>query len=841
MSKKTPKAPEFSFFINNNAHKPTSSYTLASFIDEIKNGKWKKPIENLRSQRSEAAFKKAKNSLPAVTVSGLFITRDKAVPVEKRLKTHTSLICIDVDKKDNPKMRIKDLIDPEALAQFTSCSGEGKKIIYSCAPTRDPAVHRRIYDAVIKRLADKGITIKVDPIVKSIASLQYVSFDSEAYYNPKSKLVIKPLPPIKIKKVPPSEDQEKEIEQLKIFISELGDKDTTEEYENWLTIGLGLSYSLGESGRPLYHALSKNYEDYNKGEVDEKYDGLLETDKAGVERPVTLASVYQIIYDYLPKAAARKLAKQYSQSHAVGVGEEIEQGDLAGYVRFKLFLFKKLVDKEGHMSELKPLKLNLNEFEKLLKSKGFYRYDKLYVHIQDNIVEHVDEHDILRLITRHIEQDGNYEFSYKQVMYEFSWEELVHLWREVRAQGTTFNQIATCLEHWVPNLLSDDNTYSYIPYKNGVVRVSGKGHVILPYSGLKQQIWKEHILPRDFKFVPNVGMFEEFFANVCGRGKNRAERIKSPTYKRSLWYYGYMLHGFKVRSLARAWMLYDVQAGNNGRTGKSILGEAVGNIRSMVTVDGKRVDFTDKFALQKVNPWTKVLFIDDPKKGMSIAPLFNMITGSTDAESKSINQITLPLKVMIAANWIMELEGTSEQGRQFITQLSAFYVEYGKAHDNSSRPIWLYHGKDFFTEWDDKDWKRFDSFAIKALTHYFTEPCPDNVVVGNTLQIRFIQQHDMEMFYALADAFIRNAKVSPRDGNILISQRVLAQVVKDSMDFSAGRCGKIVREFLSAIKSGPVKITTMTVANMNHMAYKIEKKPGDLDFGDEGKNLPRFG
>jgi hypothetical protein len=836
--KKKPQ-PKISLFASSKAKTPTEQITLDTFFERVKDGYWKKLVDKLRSIHDLSQYKKVKESLPGLTISGNFNSRDKFIDLKKRLKNHTGYICLDIDAKDNPKIRIQDLIDKDCLMQFVSCSGKGIKIIYRCTATKDAAVHRRIYDAAIKRLEDKGIMLKVDPIVKSIGSLQFVTYDNNAFYFPSSKLIIKPLPAVKIKKVKPSEDQAKDIEQLNEFIEALGDRDITKKYEDWLTIGMGLTYSLGESGRVLFHNLSKNYPEYSKDEVDEKYDSLLERDPNHIDRPVTLASIYQILYKSLPKAAVKRLAKKYNTTHVIGVGEEeTTNSELSGFVKYKMFLFKQIREKKtNELLDLKLQELNLNEFEKLLRRKGFMRHDDLYVHIQDNIVEKVDEHDILRICTAHIENEGDYMFTYANQEWKFSWEEIAHEWRKIRGNSNTFNQIATCLEHWQPKLLRDGMHISYIPYKNGVVEINAQGKRLLPYSSITSQIWKDQILPREFKYTQEVGMFEEFFANVCGRGGNRKEIIKSERYKRSLWYFGYALHGFKLKSLARAWMIYDIKPGNNGRTGKSILGQAIGYIRNMVTIDGKTLDTTNRFAFQKIRPSTQVVFIDDPKKYMSLAPLFNMITGDTDAEAKGQDVISSPLKYIFASNWLLELEGNSERGRQFITQIDDYYVRYAKENDGTLRPIVHKHKKEFFTEWDDSDWSKFDSFCVRCIQTHLSKETPQDTIIGNATQLRFIQQHEPELFYKLSQAFIGNVRKG-KDGSLLISQPVLINVIKDSPEFmtNQNRAGRVVREYLFAISGEEPQVTSIVLPNMiQQMAYRISKSFDQLGLDDAVK------
>lgn len=832
---------KISLFPNSFTQEASEHFTIEDFILKIREGFWKSSVDKLRSKQDENAFKKYKKTLPAVTVSGDFKTRDNKLTISKRLRAHSGLICLDVDKKDNPKMRTKDVVDKDCLAQFVSCSGHGIKIIYRCETTTQPEVHRRIYDAAIERLSKKGIKLKVDPIVKSIASLQYVSYDAELYYNAKTKLVIKPLAAIKRKDVKPSEDIKKELAQLDEYITGLGDTDVSADYEDWMNILFGISYSIGENGRKAVHALSKNYPNYSKLETDEKFDACLERDNSNINNPVTISTVYKIIGDSLPKATFRALSKKYNVTSVVGVGEDTEQLGISGKVAYKLFLFERIVDKETNMViDLKEKELNLNAFEKLLRDEGFYKYDGKFVHIKDNIVDNVDIHDIIRMVTDYIEKDGNYVFSYKGTEYNFQWTDLIHLWRKIRANGTTHNQIASSVTIWQPNLLKDSATISYIPFQNGVLTVTAKDSKLLPYSKIKHQIWKERILPRKFLHNRFAGMFEEFFINVTGRGNTHKEKKKSKEFHNAMWYLGYMLQGFKRQSRARAWVLYDIKAGNNGRSGKTIIGTAVGHLRSVTIIDGKRTDLNDRFAFQQVQPWTEVIFIDDYKKYTSIVPLFNIISGSLEAEKKQMQSFVISPKVMFAGNWIMETEGESETGRQFTTQLDDYYVRYSKEHNNTIQPIVDAHGKEFFTDWDEKDWSQFDTFCASALQFHLSKAAPENKIAGNIRLIRFIQQNDEDLFYQLCLTFKQHT-VKINSG-YAIPQALMINVVQETHgnNFAPIKAGRIVKEFLTAIGINETAKTSIVVGGSNKMAIKFNGDLSKLDFGTYTKVLPPF-
>lgn len=824
-----------SLFNDSFSQEPSRNITFAEFINMLKSGEWQKLILNLRS-KDEKGFKRLKKKLPAVTISGVFTTR-------KKIKNHSGYIALDIDRHDNELMRVQDLVDNECLAQYVSCSGQGIKIIYRCKVTIDPAEHRRIYDAAVERLEKKGIKLKVDPAVKSLGSLQYVSFDPNVFYNPKTKLVIKPLKPIKRKAITTISDT-KTIDELVNYIEVLGKRDVTCDpggYDKWLNIAFGLSYSLDEAGREIFHKLSCNHPKYTVDECNELYDACLERKEVNnIAQPITLSTVYSIINDYLPKVTLKHLIKKYNKGHAIGEGEDVQNGDILGLVRYKFFLFKKIFDKDSNvLIDLYPVSINLNEFEELINKKGFFRYGKTFVHIVNNIVEVCDADDVLRVVTKYIVKEGSYNFSYDKIEFHFTWEELIHKWREAKGLSNTYNQIPSGLEHWEPNLLKDTTTESYIPYRNGVVKVTAKDIELIPYDKIKQQIWRERILPRNFTLTDKKGMFEDFFMNVCGRGNTPKFKLQSEHYKRSFWYYGYMLHSCKRKSNARAWLLYDIKTGNNGRTGKTILGHAIGKIRNTVIIDGKRADFDNRFLFQKVNEWTDVIFIDDPDKRFSLVPLFNIITDELEADRKTISSLVTSVKIMIASNWVLESEGESEKGRQFVTQLDDFYVRYSKEHKDTLTPLVDLHGKEFFTDWNSSDWSQFDSFSVRALQYYFASEAPPNNIIGNSEQIRFIQNNERELFFELCNVFVKNVK-RLKDNSLAVPQGLLVQTIRDhNSNIGSGIAGRISRDFLRAIGIRTTKLTSINTGGIDRMAYKFDEKFEDLNFGEHDNNLPK--
>lgn len=842
---------KFSFFksAKSKTGKPDGSLTIEQLIAAIREGSWKKEVLTVRQRSESKAYRLLKEKLPAVTISGTFKTRDVEQSVEDRLIAHSGYIGIDIDGKDNPKLRVKDLVDKDALAQFISPGGKGIKQIYRCKPVKTAAEHRRIFDAIVERLAKKGITIKVDPVVKSIASLQFVSYDPEAYYNPKTKLVVSPLPPKKIAAKKHTHEGDEQLKQLDEYIDALGKKDVTATYEDWLNILFGLSYSFGEAGRERAQRLCSNYPGYSAAEVDEKFDACLESTPSATT-PITVSTVFQLVAKAIPAKFKKALGKKYIKTHAVAKGKAedvVDNPDLAGFVRYGLFLFKKIVDKKTQeVVDLQLSKLNLNEFEKALRTLGFYRYQAMYektyfVHIVENIVTAVDADDILRIFTSYVEGLGDVAFTYNEIPYTFRNEEVALFWRDKRTDLKW--QIAPSLTHWLPNLLKDTVDTSFIPYRNGVVKVTKKDVELVPYKSIPYQIWKERILPRDFKYSKGVGEFEKFWVNVFGTGNTRTQQISSPSYKRATWYYGYCLQGTKRASTARAWILYDIKTGNNGRTGKTIVAKAIGKIRNLTIIDGKRTDLTDRFALQMLDPWTEVCLIDDVARGASLQPLFSAITGDTVADKKGVTPLTVSVKFIFTANWFLESEGSSETGRQFVSQVNDYYLRYSKEHGNTITPIVDAHaGKEFFTDWDAGDWSTFDSFSIRALQTYLGDDRPENTIIGDAKILRFIQTYEEEVFFNLARTLVETGE--DVEEGIIVSTSAMSEAVKEANEgINSKRAGMSIRSFFAAIDAEYAGITTAKGTNgLTRNVYKLGKNWKNLAFGpyaDRLSNLRR--
>ena len=116
---------------------------FAEYITNIREGYWFKEVNAYR----EAKTDETKRRLSAVTPSGKFKKQGK-----EGLETHSGIICIDIDAKDNEGVDVLAIREDEYLyALHKSTGGEGYAAYYRIEPDR----HLDAFYAIEKRLADK--------------------------------------------------------------------------------------------------------------------------------------------------------------------------------------------------------------------------------------------------------------------------------------------------------------------------------------------------------------------------------------------------------------------------------------------------------------------------------------------------------------------------------------------------------------------------------------------------------------------------------------------------------------------------------------------------------------
>jgi hypothetical protein len=183
---------------------------------------------------------------------------------------------------------------------------------------------------------------------------------------------------------------------------------------------------------------------------------------------------------------------------------------------------------------------------------------------------------------------------------------------------------------------------------------------------------------------------------------------------------GYLLHKYRDKSCEKAVIAMDGKLSevgeSNGRTGKSILGFAIGNVIPQVYIGGKSHDLEkDLFIFEEVNEKIDNIFLDDVCANVNFEFFFPVITGKLTVNPKGQKKFTLSErdtpKLYITTNHAINGSSASYKDRQALIAFSDYYNENYKPIDEV--------GINLFDEWDEKQWNLFYNFMAYCLHLYF--------------------------------------------------------------------------------------------------------------------------
>ncbi|GAB3923416.1 primase-helicase family protein [Larkinella terrae] len=297
-----------------------------------------------------------------------------------------------------------------------------------------------------------------------------------------------------------------------------------------------------------------------------------------------------------------------------------------------------------------------------------------------------------------------------------------------RQQHLTINpkNLESLATHTRP-VLRDTETVCYIPYTNGIVKVTCETIAVLPYSFLEDRcVWQSQVLERDFDPVAKSEEchFAQFIRNVTNNEPDRLQAFRTAI--------GYLIHHYGNPAEGQAVLCYDEEITDarkpEGGTGKGLFANAIRQIRPIAVIDGKKFDQNDRFCFQEVSEDTAVVWIDDPvvnhpkpERRFTLERFFSLLTEGWSIEKKNQHTFRIPFKdgpkLLISSNVVMSNEGSSNIRRQFIIEFSNYYKS--KIKRGNEKPIQTEHGCIFFSDdWDVDEWKRFDRYMIGCVLDY---------------------------------------------------------------------------------------------------------------------------
>lgn len=229
-------------------------------------------IRNAKTDEERKDIKKNSN-LPVITVSCV-CGNDKS-----DVKEVNSIICIDIDKKDNLTIidRVPSIVKRLNCVAYLakSVSGNG---YYCLIPIRDANLFKQHFNALQKDFADMGIVI--DKSCSNTNRLRYYSYDEDAYINTNAEVYTTLLDDKRETSITDNRElktvsiNDKSIKDMLDYINN-NKLDITNTYQRWLSVTAAIANTYAEQGRDLYHNICRYHKAYNVYECDDKYNDLL--------------------------------------------------------------------------------------------------------------------------------------------------------------------------------------------------------------------------------------------------------------------------------------------------------------------------------------------------------------------------------------------------------------------------------------------------------------------------------------------------------------------------------------------------------------------------------------
>lgn len=301
--------------------------------------------------------------------------------------------------------------------------------------------------------------------------------------------------------------------------------------------------------------------------------------------------------------------------------------------------------------------------------------------------------------------------------------------------------------------INDTPESGYFFFRNGVVKVTADSIEIIEYSDFDRCVWENSIIQIDFapinrSTLATVSEFLQFVEDLTTINDNEKADTRYKALGSAI---GYLLHRYKNPATTKAIILLDVYVDGtpNGGSGKTLLITAIGKIRVVSVIDGKKYDQREWFGLSSVELNTEVLSFDDTDRNFNFELIFPLMTTGMFIRRKYRNHVFVPFekspKVAITTNYAINGSSSSYRRRMYEFEVSSTY-----SADYSPRDKF---GRNFFDDWNDNDWNIFYNTMFIYLQVFLKEGLIESEPIN--LQLTKLINMTSEEFVEWADRTVR--------------------------------------------------------------------------------------
>jgi len=689
---------------------------VVDVYNRIKEG-YPELIEKITSLRGmdedDPAYSSLKNSLRAIMFNGTFNERN-----DNGLIEHSGLCILDFDDYPSSKVmkaeKARLMECPNVFMIFISPSGKGLKCVIKI-PASDKFTHKRRFKA-FQEFIDSDY---FDASSCNVSRVCFESYDPTAYINLDAEvfnLIEEEKGHSAFERVPvlPMTNEANIIENIMKF----NHGDISGGRNNWVfkVASCFAEYGISENTAKFYlHQYSDK--DFTQIEINTCVGSAYKRSDKGTKYFEDKETILKVKSKLKEGIAPGDISKQLDIKPDVveDVKKEVANSE----------------DTFWAISDKKVISVDPMKYRDFLNKYGFQKYyperaeRSTFVRVVENKVNLSSVDQIKDFVLGHLMKQ-------KQV----------DVWNYCSKSPYLFTDgHLSMLDPIELMMLQDTKDVSFIPYRNGVVKITKNKVEIVPYIDIDGYIWDRQIIDRNYKPTKTIqNDFKSFVSKVSADDEQRVNALETTL--------GYLLHTYKDKTDQKAIIFNDQEIDDNpnGGSGKSLVLTAIGKIRNIVKIDGKSFNpQKSDFVYQRVNLDSQILAFDDVKKNFDFEQLFSLISEGITVNRKNKDEIFIPFerspKIVITTNYVISGAGGSHDRRRHEIEFNQYF--------NAQRSPLDEYGRLLFDHWTALDWLIFDNYMISNLQKFLSMGLVKSIAI-NADHKRFISATNKEFYdYAI--------------------------------------------------------------------------------------------
>lgn len=276
-------------------------------------------------------------------------------------------------------------------------------------------------------------------------------------------------------------------------------------------------------------------------------------------------------------------------------------------------------------------------------------------------------------------------------------------------------------------LQKDTKDTVYLPFKNGVAKITKDNVKLIPYDNkdikffTENEIQKHELDYENFK-GQNSNFFKFIVFAVIGRDNIHDEpltAIEEHNIQAFLSMIGYLVSNYKDPAKTHAIVISDEGANGTDRKGgrgKSMPFEALKRVRPLKWAQGDSFDTGYKHKFADVEMEHDILFLDDTPASFNYNSFYGEITGSLRIERKGTAGEEIPFKY--SPKFAFSTNYNFRYNENDSSTIRRFYEYKLKPFFNLENKVNEYFNQTFFEDWTSDEWKEFYSFIIDCARIY---------------------------------------------------------------------------------------------------------------------------